>query len=199
MGTRRHTTIGPTQPGPTTAGRSASSVVEPGGSWGEIFHRVGGPCHEAERRYVQAVLERYLWLPVTPMRSGRQDRRCARALYGRRIPLAVVEAALLLAAVRRTFRPKDAAALSPIRGLHYFLPVIDELLAQAPVPGYVEYLIGKLRPLADAKQRLASTGSSCSDPFTAEGREEGRRGSCQRQSPRGVDRRLLPAFQELER
>jgi hypothetical protein len=148
---------------------------------------------------MQAVLERYLWLPVTPMRSGRQDRRCARALYACRIPLAVVEAALLLAAVRRTFRPRDATALSPIRGLHYFLPVIDELLAQPPVPGYVEYLIGKLRPLADAKQRLASTGSSYSDPFTAEGREEGRRGSCQRQSPRWGDGRLLSAFQELER
>lgn len=180
MGTGKHTTIGARQPSLTTAGRSASSVVGPGGSWREAFRRVAGPCHEAERRYVQAVLERYLWLPVTPMQSGRQDRRCARALYARRIPLGVVEAALLLAAVRRTFRPESATALSPIRGLHYFLPVIDEILAQPPAPGYVEYLVGKLRPLT-------------------EGREEGRRGSCQRPSPRRVDRRLLPAFQELGR
>jgi hypothetical protein len=148
---------------------------------------------------VQAVLERYLWLPVTPMRSGRQDRRCARALYVRRIPLAVVEAALLLAAVRRTFRPEGAAALSPIRGLHYFLPVIDEFLAQPPVPGYVEYLVGKLRPLAEAKQQLAGGEAHCRDPFVAEGREEGRRGSCQRPRPRRGDGRLLSAFQELGR
>jgi hypothetical protein len=155
---KNHTTSSPTQAATSSQSRSVSSVVEPGGSWREAFRRVGGPCGEAERLYLEAVLERYLWLPVTPMRLGRQDRRCARALYARRIPLEVVEAALLLAAARRAFRSKDAEPLSPIRALHYFLPVINEVLAQPPVPGYVEYLIGKLRPLAEAKAQQASPG-----------------------------------------
>lgn len=128
-----------------------SSVVGPGGSWREAFRRIGGPCHEAERLYLRTVLERYLWLPVTPAQLSRQDRRCARALYARRIPLEVAEGALLLAAARRMFRPKDAAPLRPIGALHYFLPVINEVLAEPLAPDYKEYLIGRLRPLAEAK------------------------------------------------
>ena len=124
-----------------------SCAVGPGGSWREAFRRVGGPCHEAERLYVRAVLERYLWLPVTPAQPSRQDRRCARALYARGIPLEVVEGALVLAATRRVFRPRDAAPLSPIGALHYFLPVITEVLAEPLPPGYREYLIGRLHPL----------------------------------------------------
>lgn len=131
--------------------RSVSSVAEPGSSWREVFRRVGGPCDEGERPYLQAVEECYLWLPVTPSRLSRQDRRCARALYARRVPLEVVEVALLLAAARRVFRPKDAAPLNPIGALHYFLPVIDEVLAEPLAPGYKEYLIDKLHLLAEAK------------------------------------------------
>jgi len=132
-------------------------VAELGGSWRGAFRRAAGPCDEAERLYLQAVLERYLWLPVTPARLSRQDRRCARALYARGIPLEVVEGALLLAAARRAFRPKHADPLSPIGALHYFLPVINEVLAEPLADGYREYLIGKLCPLAEAK---ASAGES---------------------------------------
>jgi hypothetical protein len=74
---------------------------------------------DAGRIYVEAVLDRYLWLPGTPMRASRQDRRLARGLYERGVPLAVVQAALLLGAARRTFRPPDALPLPPIRTLHY--------------------------------------------------------------------------------
>ncbi len=140
---------------------SVSSVVGPGGSWREAFRRIGGPCHEAERLYLRAVLERYLWLPVTPAQLSRQDRRCARALYARQIPLEVVEGALLLAAARRVFRPKDAAPLRPIGALHYFLPVLNEVLAEPLAPDYKEYLIGRLRPLAEAKG-CRSTGTRSS-------------------------------------
>ena len=137
---------------------SVSSAAEPGRLWREAFRRAAGPCHEAERRYVQAVLGRYLWLPVTPVRLGRQDRRCARALYARRVSLEVVEGALLLAAARRMFRPKDADPLRPIQALHYFLPVIEELQATGIPPGHAEYLIFKLRPFAEAKGQLVNAG-----------------------------------------
>lgn len=108
------------------------------------------------RRYVEAVLDRYLWLPGTPRVASRHDRRCAQTLFERGVPLEVVNAALLLATTRRTFRTGDA--LPPVRALHYFLPVIDEL--QEPELrkprcdlGYIRHLEHKLEPLAAAKTR----------------------------------------------
>lgn len=138
--------------------RSALSVVEQEFSWREAFRRAGGPWSDEERQYVQTVLDRYLWLHVTPVRIGRDDRRCARALYARRVPLERVEGALLLATARRTFRSAAADTLSPIRGLRYFLPAVEELMATDLAPGYVEYLIAKLRPFAEAKRRPVNMG-----------------------------------------
>ncbi len=72
-----------------------------------------------QRQYVEAVLARYLWLPDTPNRTSRHDRRLARALYERGVPLIVVEAALLLAATRRALREPWLAPLPRVRALHY--------------------------------------------------------------------------------
>ena len=82
---------------------------------------------QAQREYVQAVLDLYVALPATRHAPGRQDRRLAAALYERGIPLGLVRAALLLAAARRTLRGDDAQPLPQVGCLHYFLPVIDEL------------------------------------------------------------------------
>jgi len=144
------------------------SAGESGCSWREAFRRAAGPLTEAERHYVEAVLARYLWLPMTPVRVGRQDRRCARALYARRVSLEVVEAALLLAAARRTFRPKDAQPLKPIQALHYFLPVIEEVQQTGIEPGYAEHLRARLRPFAEAKRTNAGS------PSFLHGRRRGR-------------------------
>ena len=48
------------------------------------------------------------------------------------IPLTTVETAFLLASLRRAARRPDAIPLGPIRSLHYFLPVIEELLRTRP-------------------------------------------------------------------
>ena len=45
-----------------------------------------------------------------------------------------------LALGRRNARPPDADPLPPIRSLHYFLPVIDELPPGPPPEGYLDYL-----------------------------------------------------------
>lgn len=112
----------------------------------------GGP-HGLERQYVQAVLARYLWLPDTPNQISRHDRRLARTLFERGIPVIVVEAALLLGTCRRAFREPYLAPLPQVRSMHYFLPVITEVLENPrdPDPGYLEYLLRKLRPLAELK------------------------------------------------
>jgi hypothetical protein len=105
-----------------------------------------------KRQYVAAVLARYLWLPETPTQTSRHDRRLARSLYEGGVPLVVVEAALLLGGARRELRGPSAALLLPIRALHYFNPVITEVLSQGdPDVSYLAYLLRKLRPLAELK------------------------------------------------
>jgi hypothetical protein len=134
---------------------------------------------DAGRIYVEAVLERYLWLPGTPTRTSRWDRQLAECLYERDVPLATIQSALLLGAARRAFRRESSSPLPSIRTLHYFLPIVDELLEQ-PVPvQYTEYLEKKLLPLADAKTEPARAtrvgGHRDPSSRTDSGRESGRR------------------------
>ena len=100
-----------------------------------------------ENHYVQTVLERYRTTPTTAGYVRRADRQLAAQLYRRGIPLTLVEAAFTLAATRRIFRPLDAPRLNPIRSLHYFLPVIEEILQEPPDPKYIQCLEWKLRHL----------------------------------------------------
>lgn len=94
--------------------------------------------------YVKAVLDLYRRTPGTLGHPRPEDRRLASILYDRGVSLEQVHAALLLAAVRRTFRPKDAAPLNPIRSLAYVLPLLDEIRLNPPDPGYLQYLQSKL-------------------------------------------------------
>ena len=95
---------------------------------------------ENQEDYVQEVLRLYRRLPGTPARPRRADRQLAAELHRRGIPLGVVEVALRLATARRNARPTDADPLPPVRSLHYFLPVIDELPPGPPPDGYLDYL-----------------------------------------------------------
>jgi hypothetical protein len=62
-----------------------------------------------------------------------------------RLPL--IENAFLLATARRFLRDPAYPPLNPIRSVHYFLPIIEELLDQPPPPAYFDYLRTKLAPL----------------------------------------------------
>jgi hypothetical protein len=112
-----------------------------------------GRIQVLQRLYVEAVLGRYLWLPDTPSVCSRHDRRLARAWYEQGIPLIVVEAALLLAATRRALREPYLSPLPRIRALHYFGPVVHELLENPRDPDldYLGCLLRRLRPLAEVK------------------------------------------------
>jgi hypothetical protein len=107
--------------------------------------------------YRHALLDLYRRLPDTPCRFSRHDGRLAQQLWERRIPLTTVETAFLLASVRRTARHPDAIPLGPIRSLHYFLPVIEELLHTPFQQGdaYLAYLRSKV-PLRPAPDRATS-------------------------------------------
>ena len=95
---------------------------------------------EDHRAYVRAVIDAYMRLPATPARARREDRRLAAELHTRGVPLEVVETALLLATLRKLRRPTEAPTTTTIRSLHYFLPVVDEILQDPPPARYIDYL-----------------------------------------------------------
>lgn len=96
------------------------------------------------RVYVNKLLELYLGLPDTPSRTSRYDRQLAYKLYQQNVSLESVEAALLLGSARRIFRDPSYPPLGPIRSLHYFLPLIQEVVATHLPKDYVQYLRHKL-------------------------------------------------------
>lgn len=96
-----------------------------------------------EQAYTRAVRNLYLQLPHTSHRFSRSHRRLAQDLYQRGIPFNTLRCALLLASVRRLYR-NPATPIQPVRSLHYFLPVLDELLLQPLPGGYLQYLESKL-------------------------------------------------------
>lgn len=104
--------------------------------------------------YIQRLLQRYRETPTTAGHIRPADRQLARRLFQRGVPLSLIEAALSLGAARRIFRPPSATPLNPVRSLHYFLPILEELVAQPPDPAYIDYLNAKLRP-----HRRASSSS----------------------------------------
>lgn len=93
--------------------------------------------------YVAATLALFRALPGTTARSGPADRRLALRLHARDVPLDLIRAALVLGAARRLF--SAAPPQTPVRSLAYFLPVVDEVLAQPPDPAYVTHLDRRLR------------------------------------------------------
>ncbi len=101
--------------------------------------------------YVRRVLEAYRVTPGTSGAVRRPDRVLAVQLYERGVPLAAVENALVLAALRRMIRPAGAAPLSTIRSLAYFSPVIEEVLQMQVSTEYFHYLRHKLQRAALAQ------------------------------------------------
>jgi hypothetical protein len=102
----------------------------------------------SRRLYVQRILDLYRLAPGTTRHLRRSDRRLAGELHDRGVSLEIVYAAIILTVARRTFRAESAPPLTPIATLHYIRPVIDELIAQPPEPGYLSYIRYKLATVA---------------------------------------------------
>ena len=98
--------------------------------------------------YIKRVLELYRCTPGTLGRIRREDRLLAADLHDRGVTLITLETAFVLAAARRCFRPSDARPLAPIRSIHYFMPVIEEILANPLDANYVAYLKSKIKKYA---------------------------------------------------
>ena len=95
--------------------------------------------------YVRLIRDLFLKLPITANRFNSSDRLLAIELHRRHVPIDLVRSAFVLAAARRLSRDPSTPASPPVRSLHYFLPVIDELLTHPLPPRYLEYLESKLR------------------------------------------------------
>jgi hypothetical protein len=100
--------------------------------------------------YLDSVINLYIQLPDTPVKPSQNDRRTAASFLAQRIPIPTIQAALLLASVRRLARPDDAQPLPKVQSLAYFAPVVRELSLTTLPDGYIEYLKSKLQKLAPA-------------------------------------------------
>jgi len=88
--------------------------------------------------FVSRVLSLYVGLPcVAARRPSRRDRDLAATFFHQGILLDHIEAAMLLAHLRRADSP---STLSPIRSLHYFIQVIDEVTHEPFSPYWLDYL-----------------------------------------------------------
>lgn len=111
--------------------------------------------HTLDRRYyVEHILEAYRTTPICAGKVRREDRRLAHRLYDQRTPLRLVRAAFYLAAMRRLYRPFDATPLPPVRALHYFLPVLDEIRRHDIDPHYIAYAEQKVRNVDRDLERI---------------------------------------------
>ena len=96
------------------------------------------------QEYVRRLLDAYRTTPGTTGYVRSADRRLAGTLYDQQIPVSAVEHALVLATARRLLRPSDAPPLGPVRSLHYFRAVIDEVMTLPVGEDYFSYLRGKI-------------------------------------------------------
>lgn len=95
-----------------------------------------------QHAFIRAVRDLYTHLPHTSGRFNHADRQLAADLFHRQIPLETVRAAMLLTIAHRLYR--EGPPLPMIRSLHYFIPVLDEILHQPLPRGYLQYLEYKI-------------------------------------------------------
>ena len=103
------------------------------------------PKQHNQNTYVDAVIALYLKLPDTPVKPSYNDRLTATGFFAQAIPLQTIEAALLLASLRRLSRPDNQPSLSPVRSLAYFAPVVQEVVLYNLPDDYLQYLRLKTR------------------------------------------------------
>ena len=98
--------------------------------------------------YIRNVLDLYTRMPCSAFPARRSDRALAGWFYDRRIPIDIIEAALLLGLARRLLRDHGQLPLPEIRSLHYFKPIVEEVAVKPLPSNYIQYLRLKIRPAA---------------------------------------------------
>ncbi len=101
--------------------------------------------------YVRCALACYQITPTTTGTLDHQDRLAAAQVYEENVSIELLQAALILAAARRSLPEDTEPQLTPIRSLRYFLPLIEEIKATPIEPDYIRFLEQKLLSLQAPK------------------------------------------------
>ena len=109
----------------------------------------------SQEEYVRRILDAYCQTPGTTGKIHRPDRLLAVQLYQRRVPLIVIENALVLATARRLLRPVTAPSLATVRSLAYFVPVIEEVLDLKLGQDYFQHIRRRIQRLLSSSSQPA--------------------------------------------
>lgn len=88
------------------------------------------------QHYAAEVIRLYRSTPTVLGRVRQTDRNLALQFFDQGVPFYAVRNALLLGAARRVLHNGFSTPMPPVRSLHYFVPILREVL-QRP-PGYRE-------------------------------------------------------------
>lgn len=86
------------------------------------------PPHDPRATYVREVLRRYRATPSVHGHVRRADHDLAGRLFDRGVPFWAIANAFLVGAARRIVHNGFSTPMPPVRSLHYFLPLITEML-----------------------------------------------------------------------
>jgi hypothetical protein len=100
---------------------------------------------DACARYVDEVIRLYRATPTVLGHVRRVDRLLARRLHEQQVPLQVVRDAFILGAARRVLHNGFSSPMPPVRSLHYFVPLIREVLDRPPGYRELQQLVAQLR------------------------------------------------------
>lgn len=103
---------------------------------------------DKEEPYVGSVRKRFMTLGCTTGRFGASDERLAGSFEQKGIPLTVIEDAMLIGACRKYVSWINSGPSAPIASLHYFEPIIEEVIERPFPPGYREYMRLQVNKLA---------------------------------------------------
>ena len=107
----------------------------------------GGPKHNA---YIHAIRQSFVSLGCTIRKFTPRDAQFAEDLQRRRVPLELVQDALVMGACRKYISWLNGGSTEPIGSLRYFEGLVAEV-RERPLPaGYREYLQKKIEQLEKA-------------------------------------------------
>lgn len=102
------------------------------------------PADDADR-YVSEIIRLYRATPTVLGRVRAADHMLARRLYDERVPIYAVRNALILGAARRVLHNGFSTPMPPVRSLHYFVPLVREVMDRPPGYREMEQLVDQLR------------------------------------------------------
>ena len=99
------------------------------------------PSLDLKNKYMREILRLYIATPTVagPVRNA--DRIYAENLFRQRVPLYAIANAFIVGAARRILHNGYTSPMPPVRSLHYFRNIIQEMLDRPP--GYREIAILK--------------------------------------------------------